>query len=487
MRKEMKVTTNSGRLRKRTGPSTSYRIITHLNPGYTGIVVESKTVGGATWYKWEDGGWSCGTYLRLVRDLEVKPDPPKEEPKVPEPTPPEPVDETIPPKQVDFGTINPDTGGVTTHGSTKPTSGYDWTSKVAFDMKYPYNDQCTEAELLKKIRQVKYQMDIEYITKSEIYNEDIPTGYFSSLQKKLFNSFNRHKTAFPDKELTKTFAYVFFTRPDLNIITQAGGTNNFTLVPQTALDAKYSYLWNNNQWCLKSLVSNGNPKHKFMVLLSNEAKSFEVGDVVLKTVEHGETYNGNKIVYGLSDQESNAANEMSIRYTDTVNLDIFKLHLAWTDYINKVSRGIYAPKQKYITDRIVDYASSCYYFLCGPDGSTILYWQKLTGVFPVNTGENAFSWDSGTLLAKPEINIKYMYSFKSTMDPMIIAEFNSLTEQSGKYKKLLDGHGGYETKHSDAGTDFGFQTGSTLTHAPWIAETEDDFGHRMFQLVWKEI
>ena len=83
--------------------------------------------------------------------------------------------------------------------------------KVAFDMQYPHNDQCTEAELLKKIRQVKYQMDIEYITKNEIYNEDISTGYFSSLQKKLFNSFNRHKTAFPDKELTKTFAYVFFT------------------------------------------------------------------------------------------------------------------------------------------------------------------------------------------------------------------------------------------------------------------------------------
>jgi hypothetical protein len=43
------------------------------------------------------------------------------------------------------------------------------------------------------------------------------SGYFSDLQKKMYNSFNRNKTAFPDKNLNKTFAYVFFTRPDLNI------------------------------------------------------------------------------------------------------------------------------------------------------------------------------------------------------------------------------------------------------------------------------
>ena len=489
MRKEMKVISDkySSKLRKRSGPSTSYTTLAYLDPGYVGVVIDAKTTGGTTWYKWEGGGWSSGKYLQVVRDLEEKPEQPKEEPKVPEPTPEETVDETIPPKQVEYNSINVETGGVKTYTHNEPSTGFDWSSKVTFDTRYPYNDQCTEAELLKEIRKVKYQMDIEYITKSEIYNEDISTGYFSSLQKKLFNSFNRHKTAFPDKELTKTFAYVFFTRPDLNIITKANGTNSFSLVPQTAIDAKYAYLWNNNDWCLKSLVSNSNARHKFMVLLSNEAKSFEVGDVVIKTVEHGETYNGNKIVYGFSDQESNAANEMSIRYVDTVNLDIFKLHLAWVDYINKVSRGIFTPKDEYMRNRILDYAASCYYFLCGPDGSTILYWQKLTGVFPVNTGENAFSWDSGTLLAKPEINIKYMYSFKSTMDPIIIAEFRELSESGGNYKKLLDGYSGYEIENTGSGTDYGIQTGSTLTHAPWIIETTDDLGHVLYKLVWKEI
>jgi hypothetical protein len=324
-------------------------------------------------------------------------------------------------------------------------------------------------------------MDIGYRSKNDAYNISITDssrgfsleskGYYSDLQKKLYNSFNRNKIAFPDRELTKTFAYVFFTRPDLNILT--GGGSSYSLYGKNVdKDKKYKYLWENNPWCLKSLVSNSNPYHKFMVLLSNEAKSFEVGDVVLKTVEHGETYNGNKLIYGQSDQESNAAGEVSIRYVDSVNLDIFKLHLVWTDYINKVSRGIFEPKRQYMMSRILDYASSCYYFLCGADGSTILYWQKLTGIFPVNTGENAFSWDSGSLLTKPEINIKYMYAFKTAMDAYSLIEFNELSAQNGSAKRILD--------------DYNVHSGSTLTHAPRIWETTDIAGNRIYRLMWVE-
>ena len=315
-------------------------------------------------------------------------------------------------------------------------------------------------------------MDIGYKNKDDIYSDytkdNISKGYVSDLQKKLYNSFNRNKVAYPDKELNKTFAYVFFTRPDLNIL-----TSSFNLTNQTTYDPKYHYLYNNNPWSLKSLVNGGNPHHKFMTFLSNEALSFEVGDIVLKTHEHGETYNGHKIIYGRSDIESNVAGEMSIRYIDTVNLDVFKLHLAWVDYINKVSRGVFSPKRDYIKSKILDYACSCYYILCGPDGNTILYWQKLTGVFPVNTGENVFSWDSGTLLAKPEINIKYMYSFKSSMDPTILEEFNTLTATSRTFKTSYD-----------KDNLFG---GSTLTHAPYISlKSKDVEGNRVYRLLWVE-
>ena len=478
MRWEMEVTNVQTRLRKRTGPSTSYRISDYMYPGNKGVVVESKTVGGATWYKWEGSGlWSCGTtaggtmYLKKLRDLEP-------------PAPVTPPKEPEPPVNNDPGiTINTGGGYNKTYNTGSSNlngnrGASDWYIKPNFDYKTYVKGQCRygsldvvdENVILKRISELKYNMDISYNTKeSGIYNTG-STGYYTDLQTKMYNSFNRNKTAYPDKDLSKTFAYVFFTRPDLNILATGANTGTLAMNEQSQYDPKYKFLYYNNPWCLKSLVLNGNPHHKFLVLLSNEAKSFEVNDTVLKTIEHGETYTGHKVIYGQSDIESNAAGEMSIRYIDTVNLDIFKLHVIWTDYINKVSRGVFEPKREYKVDRILDYAVSCYYFLCGPDGSTILYWQKLTGVFPVNTGENTFSWDSGTLLAKPEINIKYMYSMRNTMDPYILHEFNTQTKFSG---------GAFKATYSPENC----QTGSTLTHSPYVWETEVA-GKKVYRLMW---
>ena len=351
------------------------------------------------------------------------------------------------------------------------------TDKVGtHDVKISYKGK----EITVKIKVTNNKDEVYDITEGSI-------GYLTDLQAKMHHSFNRNKIAFPDRELTKTFAYVFFTRPDLNIL-KYGSDGKFAINDNTedgiTTDPKYAFLFNNNSNTLRSLVSNGNPHHKFLVLLSNEAKSFEVADTVIKTIEHGETYNGNKIIYGRTDHESNAAGEFNIRYIDSVNLDVFKIHLIWVDYINKVSRGIFHPKRDYIKNRILDYASSCYYFLCGPDGSTILYWQKLTGVFPVNTGENAFSWDSGTLLAKPEINIRYMYSMRSVMDVFHLSEFNSLTKVNGKVDDI--------TKNMDESSDYfksvyspqNIQTGSTLTHSPYVWKGKDVKGNEIYRLMW---
>ena len=491
MKWEMKVTNVQSRLRIRTGPSTSYRIKSYKYPGNKGIVVESKTVGGATWYKWEDGGWSCGktsggtNYLTFVKDLE-------------------PAVEVTPPNKpnTDNGDKNKGTfddiddklysyyyrelGDST---SIYLNNGDDWfiDTTINYEDLKKKNETLTDDQIRDEISRIKYNMDISYATRDDLYDVGKGSiGYLTDLQAKAHHSFNRNKIAYPDRELTKTFAYVFFTRPDLNILTYGKGKAGTFEVNTDIVgaDPKYAYLFKNNSNTLRSLVGNGNPHHKFLVLLSNEAKSFEVSDTVIKTFEHGETYNGNKIIYGGTDHESNASGEFNIRYVDSVNLDIFKIHLVWVDYINKVSRGIFHPKTDYIKKRILDYACSCYYFLCGPDGSTILYWQKLTGVFPVNTGENAFSWDSGTLLAKPEINIRYMYSMRSVMDVFHLSEFNSLTKANGGFdinKNTLDNPSDYfKSVYSSKNV----QTGSTLTHSPYIWQCKDVKGNVIYRLMW---
>ena len=484
MRWEMKVTNVTTRLRVRTGPSTSYRISSYKYPGDGGIVVDSKSVGGATWYKWEGTElWSCGkesngtVYLTFVRDLE----PPAEDT-----TPPAPTTPTQTPSNNDneigtterkpFYTYNDSTLENRTTFNVSYNADDDWYIDTNID--YGNHPNLTDEQIRDEISRIKYNMDISYANRDDLYEQGKGSiGYLTDLQAKMHHSFNRNKTAFPDKELSKTFAYVFFTRPDLNILTTGASAGSFALTSDVRTDPKYGYIFKNNSNTLRSLVDNGNPYHKFLILLSNEAMSFEISDNVIKTIEHGETYNGNKIVYGRTDHESNAAGECNIRYIDTVNLDIFKMHLIWVDYINKVSRGEFSPKSEYIKQRILDYACSCYYFLCGPDGSTILYWQKLTGMFPVNTGENAFSWDSGTLLAKPEINIRYMYSMRTSMDVFHLSEFNALTNVN---KANTSGSSFFKTSYSPKNV----QTGSTLTHSPYVWQTKDVKGNVIFRLMW---
>jgi hypothetical protein len=484
MKWQVMVSTSS--LNIRTGPSTSYRSVGYINEGKLGVVVDSKTVGGATWYKWEDGTWSCGTsstgekYINFVYNLESE----NNEPGGDVEQPSNNTNNTKPYITPDnlYSFYESDYGKNTNNISFGDSD--DWYIESNINLKDKV--EVTDEQIRDEISRIKYNMDISYATKDDVYEVGKGSiGYLTDLQKKMHHSFNRNKIAYPDRELTKTFAYVFFTRPDLNILTYGSDrASEFSLNRSVVgVDPKYSYIFHNNENTLRSLVTNGNPYHKFLILLSNEAKSFEVADTVIKTTEDGETFNGNKIIYGRTDHESNSAGEFNIRYVDSLNLDVFKLHLIWVDYINKVSRGIFEPKEEYMKRKILDYACSCYYFLCGPDGSTILYWQKLTGVFPVNTGENTFSWDSGTLLSKPEINIRYMYSMRSVMDIAHLSEFNALTKINGDVvdntnlsKPSTKFKSAYSPKH--------IQTGSTLTHSPYIWQTTDVAGNMIFRLMW---
>ena len=71
-------------------------------------------------------------------------------------------------------------------------------------IKETYND----AELRADMNRIHTDLDIE----------NLNGGYSDGVITKSATQFNRFKMAFPDEELTKTFAYVFFTRPDLYLL-----------------------------------------------------------------------------------------------------------------------------------------------------------------------------------------------------------------------------------------------------------------------------
>lgn len=292
------------------------------------------------------------------------------------------------------------------------------------------------------------------------------TGYTDTVVKQMFTDFNRWNFTFPDYHLTRSHVKIFFTRPDLNILTSANSMST-----QAAMNQLYLYVFNNQPEVFRHLTKYGSTTHDFNPLISNTPESFEISDEYIKTVEVGETLTGHRIFYGRNDIDSKGAGEITIKYIDDYNLDIFKTHKIWVDYISRVYRGEFSPKSEYKQTKVLDYAVAVYYFLMGPDGETILFWSKFTGVFPTNTSSSSFSWDKQTMIKQPEISIKYSYSFKHDMEPAHLAEFNTLSSGGSSYVRA------YEEANCGMG--------KTWVGPPVIIASKNASGHTVYKLKWR--
>jgi hypothetical protein len=261
-------------------------------------------------------------------------------------------------------------------------------------------------------------------------NEDL-----LSIKKDLFNKFNRFKVVYPDYQLSKSFAYVFFTRPDLNILDEG---DNRILASQLKNEPLYYYLSKNSPDILLSLTKYLSANHDLFPKLCDTAQSFEISDEYIKTMEHGETFSGYKVQYGKNNIESKTAGTFSVSYIDDNEFNVYKIHKAWIDYISKIYRGELKAKNEYRYAKILDYACAVYYILCGPDAETVLFWTKYFGVFPTNAPSSIFSWSKNNLLKVPEYSINYAYAFKEEFSPLTLAEFNMNSRGSYVYKKIYE-------------------------------------------------
>lgn len=245
-----------------------------------------------------------------------------------------------------------------------------------------------------------------------------------------YNHINRFRNVEGTDYFSSGIAYVFMTKPHLNLAKQKDiydpflrmmRDGNSELCKQTIanLDAKY-----------------GNGDGKFINIITNSAETFETKDNILKTKEDGETWVGDKIVFGDNQTESLGADTFNIEYTEYNDMALTYLHKTWVDYIHAVKRNKLHPYKStdtyntggcdYVQLKIIDYVSSVYYFVLDPDGHTIRYFSKYTGVFPTSIPYSAMSFKLGDSNLR-KLNITYQYSFKEDLDPRILDEFAALS------------------------------------------------------------
>jgi hypothetical protein len=320
------------------------------------------------------------------------------------------------------------------------------------------------------------------ISNIEIYNNFLYSNEFTNAMKTIHSNldiltsenqatiintltekFNRYKMEYPDTHLNKSFSYVFFTRPDINIL-----ENENTLIKQLANDPTFYYLFRNSKNVLLSLTNEFSGTHDLLPLLSNASQSFDVTDEFIKTMEHGETLTGYKMQYGKHNIESKTAGTFNINYEDNKELLIYKIHKAWVEYISRVYRGELVPKQRYLQNKEIDYACSVYYIVCGPDGETILFWSKYYGVFPTSIPSSTTSFTKGSMVRLPEYSINYAYSMREDYNPFILIEFNLNSKGDYIYKPTYIKALG--------------RPGPSISGNPFIQTTTDASGRYEFKL-----
>lgn len=256
--------------------------------------------------------------------------------------------------------------------------------------------------------------------------------------------YNRFKTPDPNLAHNKSFTHIFFTRPDVNLLNYKGGANQ-----QTKNHTESAILWRRNPELFKLLTDYNRcvgDTNNFNLLLSNQITSFEIRDEELSTIEAGKSWGEYTMMYG-DTYTGRTAGEFNCNFTETNDYSVINLIKLWMTYIHNVSKGAWFPSynlfgpnggvdnsdegrprinSSHVYTKTLDYAASCYVFKCGPDGEDILYWSKYYGIFPVNTGAGALSWDySNNIGDAPKLNIKFKYSFKRDLNPVSLLEFNS--------------------------------------------------------------
>ena len=207
-------------------------------------------------------------------------------------------------------------------------------------------------------------------------------------------------------------AYVFVSRPDLNIGVDGEDRGNVDSYLGTGTPIAPNIL-------RKQLSGNG-----FIPLLTNTCLTFPHQDVTLDTIDLWENWSANRMTLPKDTVSSRQGGQVALEFQEFTGAPVSLLIRLWVEYIDGVTKGRFYPKDRYLNDRILDYCCCIYVFLLEPDGFTIEWGSKYTGCFPASIPGSAFT--SSTIPGEGvKVSVPFTYSYYETMDPSIIGDFNA--------------------------------------------------------------
>lgn len=262
-------------------------------------------------------------------------------------------------------------------------------------------------------------------------------GIYNRSDIEWYSKFNRFGCLDPYNAINGSKEYLFFTKPDLNIVNP--GTN--ILNPELANQPYFNELIQRYPDVIGQLQkSNGiGDQGPFMAILSNSVKNtLELQGITTSTIDTPATIYGTAYNYRGWGYSSDEKQEFSLEFEDTRYLEIYNLLKAYEEYERLKHLGMVTPPNidnapvingkcfsYYIKNKILHDQFSVYKFIVAEDGETIIYYAKLWGVFFKNVPREAFS-DMNT-----DGGLKYVVDFEAAfvddLNPTILTDFNTLT------------------------------------------------------------
>jgi len=181
------------------------------------------------------------------------------------------------------------------------------------------------------------------------------------------------------------------------------------------------------EWLASQLYSSGSPTNhtRFMRLLTNSATRISSSDIVMDTHEVGETWDGAKQTLAKLTLASRQSLTFQVEYNEYTGAPISNLHWAWIKYTEGVVKGRLLAREENVLGRIIDYATAAFLFVTAPDGKTVEFGCKWTGVFPTAAPFSAFeaSQNPGSAVT---VSIPYAASYVEPNEDIIFRDFNTI-------------------------------------------------------------
>ena len=369
-----------------------------------------------------------------------------------------------------------------------------YSANIAADPKYNFNagDKSDNEKITNFISEmgVKNEDATIDIRKSNIYKGLLASkNLLPPENKDLFTKTYRFGYYNLDAPLSRVKEYLFFTKPDLNIMlrlkrTQDGWDDESRdIINQYITIGFKESQFNNIQWvlnpgllngfwadmresktriikCLQSSYSEDKDRKNdpFIHLLANQVNTnLEIPELSADVVETAVNRYGTSIFYRGSSEPSDDGLSFSLEFKDTKWLDVYYFFRAYEEYETAKHLGTLIVNPEYIRDKILYDQMAIYKIVVDMDMETILYWGKYYGVTPMSLPRDTFSSD--TFDNGLSYSIQFKAQFYEDMKPEILQDFNALTEplfgspnsKTREYSYKSDPSGTDYKKYPDAG------------------------------------